>query len=184
MRSILNKRKRERAGFTLAETLIAILILLMVSAIVAGAIPAASNVYVKTVDAANAQLLLSTTMTVLRDELGTATRIETSSDSKTITYRSGKNGCAKIEVVSTGTDPGLYIWHGEYKDGIPDFTNSTPRLLVSKKAATEGMVVSCTFSESGGVVTVSGLSVKKDMNKDGTPEELAGRTSYKIRPVA
>ena len=183
MRSILNKRKREKAGFTLSETLIAILILLMVSAIVAGAIPAASNVYVKTVDAANAQLLLSTTMTVLRDELGTATSIKVE-DASTITYRSGKNGCAKIQVVSTGTDPGLYIWHGEYKDGIPDFTNSTPRLLVSKKAATEGMVVSCTFSESGGVVTVSDLSVKKDMNKDGTPEELAGRTSYKIRPVA
>ena len=183
MRSILNRRKRERAGFTLAETLIAILILLMVSAIVAGAIPAASNVYVKTVDAANAQLLLSTTMTVLRDELGTATSI-TVQDASTITYRSGKSGCAKIQVVTGGTDPGLYIWHGEYKDGIPDFTNSTPRLLVSKKAATEGMVVSCTFSVSGSVVTVSGLSVKKDMNKDGTPEELAGRTSYKIRLVA
>ena len=184
MRSNLKKRKKDKAGFTLAETLIAILILLMVSAIVAGAIPTASNVYVKTVDAANAQLLLSTTMTVLRDELGAATRVEVSSDQKTIIYRSGINGCAKIEVVSSGADPGIYVSYGEYKDGSPVFSSSTPRLLVSKKAATEGMVVSCTFSESGGVVTVSDLSVKKDMDHDGAPEELAGRASYKIRLVA
>ncbi len=69
MRSILKKLKKGKAGFSLAETLIAILILLMVSAIVAGAMPAAASAYQKTVDAANAQILLSTAMTVLRDEL-------------------------------------------------------------------------------------------------------------------
>ena len=39
-----------RKGFTLAETLIAIAILLMVSGLMAGGIPAAINVYNKAVD--------------------------------------------------------------------------------------------------------------------------------------
>ena len=56
-------------AFTLAETLITVLILLMVSAVVAGGIPAAANAYRKAVDAANAHVLLSTTVNALRSEL-------------------------------------------------------------------------------------------------------------------
>ena len=69
------KLKRE-SGFTLAETLMAVLILLMVSAVVATGIPAAANAYNKAVDAANAHVLLSTMVTALRDELGMAKEVE------------------------------------------------------------------------------------------------------------
>ena len=75
MRAVLKKLRKSRAGFSLAETLIAILILLMVSAIAGGAIPAASQVYTKTVDVANAQILISTAMNMLRNELGTAQEV-------------------------------------------------------------------------------------------------------------
>lgn len=67
--------KNNRGGFTLAETLIAVLILLMVTGIVAAGIPAASNALNRAVDASHAQLLLSTTMTSLRNELGSARSI-------------------------------------------------------------------------------------------------------------
>ena len=76
MSVVLKKLKESRAGFTLAETLICVLILLMVSAIVGAAMPSAANAYKNVVDAANAQVLLSTTLTALRDEFSTAKQVQ------------------------------------------------------------------------------------------------------------
>ena len=92
------RKLNQQNGFSLAEMLVAVLILLMVSAVVAGGIPAASNAYSKAVDAANAQVLLSTAATALRDELGTAKNVSISknfgiSDDKgTVRYYSADNG--------------------------------------------------------------------------------------------
>ena len=66
------EKLRSQRGFTLAETLLAVLILLLVSVIVATGMPAAKNAYEKVVVASNAQALLSTAATSLRNELGTA----------------------------------------------------------------------------------------------------------------
>lgn len=66
------KIKRRAAGFTLAETLLAVLILLLVSSIVAMGIPVAKQAFEKVTLAGNAELLLSTAVSTLRDELGTA----------------------------------------------------------------------------------------------------------------
>jgi len=84
------RKLNQQNGFSLAEMLVAVLILLMVSAVVAGGIPAASNAYSKAVDAANAQVLLSTAATALRDELGTAKNVSVSG--KTVRYYSADNG--------------------------------------------------------------------------------------------
>ena len=81
-------QKRNRGGFTLAETLIAVLILTMVAGIVAGGIPAARNALDKAVDVSHSQLLLSTTMTSLRNELATARSITCASEPN------GENGSA------------------------------------------------------------------------------------------
>ena len=83
------RKLNQQNGFSLAEMLVAVLILLMVSAVVAGGIPAASNAYSKAVDAANAQVLLSTAATALRDELGTAKNVSVSG--KTVRYYSADN---------------------------------------------------------------------------------------------
>lgn len=86
------RKLKQQNGFSLAEMLVAVLILLMVSAVVAGGVPAASNAYSKAVDAANAQVLLSTAATALRDELGTARNVSISGDKKTVRYYSADNG--------------------------------------------------------------------------------------------
>lgn len=88
------KKCNSQKGFTLSEVMISMLIILMVTAIVAQGIPLAQRAYVKVVDSANAQVLLSTTATVLRDELGTASKVETA-DHSDITYYSGKNGMSR-----------------------------------------------------------------------------------------
>ena len=85
------RKLNQQDGFSLAEMLVAVLILLMVSAVVAGGVPAASNAYSKAVDAANAQVLLSTAATALRDELGTARNVSIS-DGTTVRYYSADNG--------------------------------------------------------------------------------------------
>ena len=85
-------------GFTLAETLLAVLILLLVSVIVARGIPVASNVYEKTVLSANAQSLLSTTVSALRDELGTAWDVQVTDG--VVTYFSADTGNrSKLKIV-------------------------------------------------------------------------------------
>ncbi len=84
------KKLKSQAGMTLGEVLISVLILLMLTAIVAEGIPLAQRAYYKVVDSANAQVLLSDTLTVLRDELSMATDVEISGS--TITYKSGKTG--------------------------------------------------------------------------------------------
>ena len=84
------RKLNQQKGFSLAEMLVAVLILLMVSAVVAGGVPAASNAYSKAVDAANAQVLLSTAATALRDELGTAKNV--SVNGTTVRYYSADNG--------------------------------------------------------------------------------------------
>lgn len=71
-----NSKMKSESGFTLAETLLAVLILLLVSSIVASGVPAARNAYEKVVLASNADVLLSTTISSLRNELSTAGNIE------------------------------------------------------------------------------------------------------------
>ena len=92
---------KNRGGFTLAETLLAVLILLLVSTIVATGIPVAARVYEKTVLSANAQSLLSTTVSALRDELGTAWDVEVADN--VVTYYSADTGNrSKLEIVEEG----------------------------------------------------------------------------------
>ena len=87
---IKSKLLKNNTGFTLAETLVAILILLMVSSIVAAGIPSATRAYQRATLRANAEVALSTTVSVLRDELGTARRIKASGND--ISYESSKSG--------------------------------------------------------------------------------------------
>jgi len=82
----IKRRLKNKSGFTLAETLLAVLILLLVSVIVANGIPVARNVYNNVIVGANAQMLLSTAVTALRNELGTARDVKTDSSEKYITY--------------------------------------------------------------------------------------------------
>ena len=93
----IRKKLKTASGFTLAETLLAVLILLMVSVIMTTGIPAAKNAYEKVVLASNADALLSTTISSLRNELGAAKIIKPESGGASTSYISYYSGSASYD---------------------------------------------------------------------------------------
>ena len=168
---------RDRRGFTLAEVLVAILILLIVTSIVAAGMPVAANAYHRVVDTSNAQVLLSTTVSTLRRELGTASDVELkdaadgSSSGTIISYRSANTG-ATNDIWSE--DEGIMIQ--EYMDDVFSDNRPDARLLISRATSTERLTV--TFGSvtlDKGVVTISNIKVMKNET------ELAEMDTYVIR---
>lgn len=159
------KRARGRGGFTLAETLLAVLILLMVSAITAAGIPAAKNAYEKVVLGANARILLSTSLTALRDELGTARDVEVSGN--TVSYYSAKTH-ANSQIYLDTDPPAIMVrdyvgLEGSVIDPAGG-TAQTTRRLVSDKAATRDLYVtygSVTLNADKSMVTFSNVEVRR-----------------------
>lgn len=166
----LVKKMKDASGFTLSETLVAVLILVMISAT---ALPAALKAYQNAVDAANAQVLLSTAVDALRSELSTAWDVSVD-DGKKITYKSSDTGAESVISVADheimlqeyyrDTDEGWW-------DGESDTTTTSPRPLVpdaTRKTTGNGekkMVVEYeSVSYSGEFVTITGLTVQRDGN--------------------
>ena len=177
---------KSRSGFTLAETLLAILILLLVSSIVAQGIPVARNVYNRVVLGANAQVLLSTTVTALRDELGTAWDVTAGTDNS-LTYFSADIGSRSKLWVDATTNT-IQIQEYVATDGLNTETASvgSAHALVSEKAATRELRVTYSTAKcENGVVTIGGLGVYRDTGEgplatlgDGDAGDLV------IRPVS
>ena len=161
MRETLKKKIKSRAGFTLAEVLMAVLILLMVSAVVAAGIPSAISAYRKVTDAANAELLLSTTMTCLRDELGTASDIDVSGTTITYTNSAGERTVLSLDTASE--KPGIYIQ--EYAELLKNDSRLSDfyHLLVSHEAANRSFFVTYTvdYDDVNGILTFHDLAVKR-----------------------
>lgn len=178
---------RRKAGFTIAEMLIAVLILLMVSAVLAAGVPVAVNAYNKVIDAANAQLLLSTTVTRMEEELSTAVEVWTE-ESKLTSYSHYRNG---YKISPSNVEPELPAGSTETltgKKGI--WLKYTARatgmwipkneLLVTGKTETEKFYVSFeSITYEDNVFYVKNLKVLKI---DGT-ESSVKPVDLKIRPV-
>ena len=97
----IKEKLRSSTGFSLADTLLAVLILLLVSVIVANGVPAARNAYEKVIVASNAQALLSTTANALRDELGTAWDVKQESETS-VSYYSTNTGSRSVISLNEG----------------------------------------------------------------------------------
>lgn len=182
----IRRKLHTENGFTLAETLLAVLILLMVSTIVATGIPVARNAYEKVVLASNAEVLLSTTISTLRNELGTATDVDIPDGAagnkvksgKEITYyNSARGSSSRIYMINDGTDiqfQRYYSAEGLLPNGATDSGN-----LISDKTATNNLHVTfdtVAFDQDTGIITFSNLAaVKSDKSV------LASRKTLSIR---
>ena len=167
MRKILNNK-----AFSLAEVMLAVLLLTIVTAITAASIPTALRIYHQVVDAANAQTLLSTTATCLREELSTATSINITDD--THIYYTSEDG--DLCYISMDTNNDSLSYDGIYLNYIG--SSNFSRLLVSNEAASRKLHVEYTKVEyKDGIVTFSNLKVYRDTL------ELVGVDSYLIRVI-
>lgn len=177
--NMIRRKLQERSGFTLSETLVTVLILLMVSAIVAGGVPAAANAYYKVIDAANAQLLLSETVMKLRSELSVATEVENAdgsassgTDKVLITYTSGSNsggasGWKKQLLSSTdGIKTKPVVKSAGVDEDVPLAQNNPQPLVPGKMSGAvqsgTSLVTSCdSITYTDGVFTITNLKVTK-----------------------
>lgn len=191
----MKRKLRSKRGFSLAETLLAVLILLLVSLIVANGVPAAKEAYEKVVIGANAKVLLSTTIATLRDELATARDVRVSSDGKTITYFSADRGATSRIYLSKEDDHDVIMLQ-EYLTLKPGsdteyLPSASPRPLVPRKAATGDMYV--TFDTATGVLEAGGtnyigikfttIGVCRGNNTlSNTPEKVTNLTIRLIKP--
>jgi type II secretory pathway pseudopilin PulG len=189
-------QKRNRGGFTLAETLIAVLILTMVAGIVAGGIPAARNALDKAVDTSHSQLLLSTTMTSLRNELAMARSITCASEPddddesvaedpaarKIISYVDSSGAVCTLQ----SEDDGIYV----AKEASPDISSDVyhpripQRLLVSEQAATKNLYAAFTSaSYNNGIVKIEGLKVCKKQGDSELVLSDLGDVAFEIEVI-
>ena len=183
MKRIIQKLK-SCAGFTLAETLVTVVILLLATSIIGAGMPAAINAYRSAIDAANAQVLLSATVNALRGELSTARDVK-QVDDQTITYTSARTGSQsklfldggviKIQEyndLAQGATPEGFL--EEDADSVsalqPDSGGGHPLLDdAMRKTTRDGTpmaVVYTGINVGNGCVTISGLSVKRGEEND------------------
>lgn len=92
---IIVNKLRQTSAFTLAEALVATIIMLLVTSIMVAGIPAAIRAYDNVVIASNAEVLMSTAMAELRNELSTARDISVS-DNEIVFYNENAGFTSKI----------------------------------------------------------------------------------------
>ena len=200
MTRALRQTLRCRRGFTLAETMAAILLMSFVGLIVTGGISMSARVYGRITQRSNAELLLSTTLLELRDELDRVEEVTLGSyrsDWKAYPlekYRSSNVNWRKLATKMDLNDPpaGIYIVPDK---GYIDNTVGTPQLLVSEAAATDELYATydkILFESDGtirdgqvhtaknGVFKVKNLRV---CNKEGETLATTGSTDYTIRAL-
>ena len=167
MIAYIKNKIAEKTGFSLTELLATTLILSLVTATIASSIPGAIRAYRTVVDVANANILLTSTITKLRSELTGASEIKISSDKKTVDYTNGKGVLCRIKFVESveSNDKAKGIYYYEFKGADKERTDSNPPgyLLVSQEAASKKMYVTGSVDkDENGDLQFIGLSVWKD----------------------
>ena len=180
-RSAHIRAQRSRRGFTLVETLVALLILVIMSGIVIMGIPVAFDTYTKAVDGSNAQVLLSTTTSELRNEFGLAQDART--EGGTLYYMTGDGYWASLENTNQGIKKHVYL--GVEPGGTE--AEGSPVLLVSRSAQTDALRVKFdSVAYADGVFTVNGLKVGRANDANtvlaGIGQDSSGQ--YKVRAIA
>lgn len=101
----LQRFLRNQRGFSFTELLATVIVVTLATTVLAAGIPSAIDAYGNLMDVANSQTLISTTATVLRQELSMATDVSVNNNKKTVSYTSDATGAeCTIEIVSPSTE--------------------------------------------------------------------------------
>ena len=171
-----------RAGFSLTELLVAVLILGMVSSVVAGGIPVARDAYNKVTVTANAQVLLSTAITSLRNQLGTASDVKITGTELNY-YNSGTGVNSRI--YKSSSDPQVIMIQEYLAGGVVKDADKVgkERQLVSDAASNKDLFVtydSVSRPEGSDLIVFKNISVRK---KNETGKSIVSLDELNIRVV-
>ena len=161
------RKVQTRSGFTLVETLLALMILVILTGMVATGIPVAWRTYTAAVNGSNAKVLISTASSVLRDELSMAQDWGLNSSGE-LCYKDGEGFWAKLESKPAADDDSCetivkQMYYGEDAANLTEAGD--PIDLVAGASAIEELGVkfdSITYSD--GIFTITNLQV---VNADG-----------------
>lgn len=181
-------RSRRQSGYSLTELLVTLAILMLVTSIMAAGAPAALRAYMGVVDASNANVLLTTTATRLRDELSMA-----NPDVKTMEFetKGGKKVLKSFVSLETGYritfkyDGSGYLYKEEQSTAAAESGTTTIALdtpLVPEKASAAARaskdlrVTYNTITYADGVFTIHDLRVVQMDSAPSSAGAIAGDT--------
>ena len=150
MAELRKKLHKNTAGFSLSEVLVSVLIMSMVSILLVSGMRLVNGTYRKSVDKANAETLLSTTVTELRNKIAFADAVYVNDDS--IGYRSSKG--VSYEICNSDEGITLLTYGG---------TSSSSRALVSDEAAADllSSFSGAAVNSTDGTLTIKNLQVRR-----------------------
>lgn len=149
-------------GFSIAELLVAILILSLVSTVVAGGIPVARDAYEKITLSANAQTMLSTAISALRNELCTASDVSVENDKITLRYYSSSIQNYSVITIASDSNNQDYTGRSVVIQQYADSSSPASSFLVSASAGDNELYVrydSVSYDETTGIITFVNLRV-------------------------
>lgn len=149
--------KRKKQGFTLTETLAAVLILTLLTGVIAMGASAASGMYSKLLFTSESDLLASTLNTALGDVLHYATDVETGEEAAVSAFTNRNYGVARGHLLNTGGK--LYLNTADVPD---DAEGATLLTLVSDGAYTSLKVREFSLAYADGLFTGGYTIVGRD----------------------
>ena len=187
MKQKLLHKLNKRQGFSLTEMLATVLIMGFVGIIITTGAATVQRVYRKVVAHANAQTALTTTITLMKDQLAFADQesvgngSETGTgfgNSQTIVFKNLNSGEQTITLNPGTANRGFTL---TYTTGDGTGTNSTSLPLLSDSAITSDLCV-C-FDTDGGFTwdpTTKVITVTNLVAKDTRTDTVQARASFKV----
>lgn len=155
MKRTAKNAKRRRGGFTIPELLITMCFLAIGAQVLGSVMSRAQSMYEDVMDAANAETLLTMTMTKLRGELGIAFIEEVDNDGQYINYISAYNGAPTR--IYIGEDKTLMISEYRYKEQEAFWPE--PHSLISERTQKKMRVICNSITIDNNVIKIKNLMV-------------------------
>ena len=179
LRTELKQKLNKTKAFTIAETLVAIIILLMVSSIVAAGMPAAISAYKKVEIASDAELLMSTTISTLRNELGVSSNVEVDPGKTEITYY---NGSGKMTSRISNSDNKIMLKRSAGSEMSYESDDSETRLISDQLSTNSDLDITYESVEiNDDLVTFKKLKVYRSGNVSNV---MTSRDTVMIRIIS
>lgn len=178
MKQKLLHKLNKRHGFSLTEMLATVLIMGFVGIIITTGAATVQRVYRKVVAHANAQTALTTTITLMKDQLAFADPESITGSGTTISFQNLNSGEQKITLNPGTANRGFTL---TYTAGDGTGTSGTTLPLLSDSAITSDLCV-C-FDTDGGFTwdpTTKVITVTKLVAKDTRTDTVQARASFKV----